>query len=467
MTQFKIANLALCSLCCVLGMSWELLSQGLSGTGRGPELVFTEQYATKNVTLVGKLSLEGEVLKLDLQRVGNKVYLYGAGIKGGPDVIMDVTDPTHMKVVNTIPMPDNGTGGQIQVADNLLVRSENDLNRTGPIAERRGIAIYDVSDPLKVRYLSNISYETVHRGYYPGGRYIHGTAQPKGFKGNIYVIIDIQDPRSPREIGRWWMEGQAAGETPSWNPRGVAGRLHGPAYPVGDRAYLSYYNAMVILDISDLSQPRQISKLVFSPPFNVGIPVHTVFPLLDRQLAFVAGEATGQECRGEMPMAWMVDLRDEGNPLPISTFPIPTPPSEYPFRDFCAKLLPESVASRITDMIAPARPSDWRFGPHNIQHVPRWGRMRSDIIYLTYFVAGLRIFDISNPFAPREVGYFIAPDSLADGPVKFHDLMVDHDSGIIYVNDQRAKAERSDIYALQTSVDDVMQIDPPPQDTGR
>ena len=45
--------------------------------------------------------------------------------------------------------------------------------------------------------------------------------------------------------------------------------------------------------------------------------------------------------------------------------------------------------------------------------------------------------------------------------------MLDHDSGIIYVNDQRAKAERSDIYALQTSVDDVMQIDPPPQDTGR
>ena len=64
------------SLCCALGAAGGLLAQGLSGTGRGPELVFTEQYAAKNVTLAGKLSLETEVLKLDLQRVGEKTYLY-------------------------------------------------------------------------------------------------------------------------------------------------------------------------------------------------------------------------------------------------------------------------------------------------------------------------------------------------------------------------------------------------------
>ena len=154
----------LCSLCCALGAAGELLSQGLSGTGRGPELVFSEQYAAKNVTLVGKLSLESEVLKLDLQKVGDKTYLYGAGIKGGPDVIIDVSDPAHMQVVNTIAMPANGTGGQIQIADNLLVRSENNLNRNGPAAERLGITLYDVTDPLEPRYLSNIFYENVHRG---------------------------------------------------------------------------------------------------------------------------------------------------------------------------------------------------------------------------------------------------------------------------------------------------------------
>ncbi len=85
--------------------------------------------------------------------------------------------------------------------------------------------------------------------------------------------------------------------------------------------------------------------------------------------------------------------------------------------------------------------------------------MRSDIIYLTYFVAGLRIFDISNPFQPQEVAYFIAPDNRADGLLKFHDLIVDFDSGVIYINDQRAKPQRSDIYAVETSVDDVLPPD--------
>ena len=155
-------------------------------------------------------------------------------------------------------------------------------------------------------------------------------------------------------------------------------------------------------------------------------------------------------------MAWVVDIRHEENPIPISTFPIPVPPPDYPFHDFCAKIFSPSAAARTEGNFAPARASDWRFGPHNIQHMPRWGKMRSDIVYMTYFVAGLRIFDISNPFQPREVGYFIAPESPGDGPVKFHDLIVDFDTGIIYVNDQRAQAGRSDIYALETPADDSL-----------
>ena len=48
-------------LCYCLNTPWGLLAQGMSGTGRGPELVFTERYAAKNIKLVGKLSLESEV----------------------------------------------------------------------------------------------------------------------------------------------------------------------------------------------------------------------------------------------------------------------------------------------------------------------------------------------------------------------------------------------------------------------
>ncbi len=42
------------------------------------------------------------------------------------------------------------------------------------------------------------------------------TGLPEGYQGNILQIVDIEDPRNPKEVGRWWMEGQhlAGGDPP-------------------------------------------------------------------------------------------------------------------------------------------------------------------------------------------------------------------------------------------------------------
>ena len=63
-------------------------------------------------------------------------------------------------------------------------------------------------------------------------------------------------------------------------------------------------------------------------------------------------------------------------------------------------------------------------------------------MYLTYFNAGLRVFDISNARLPKEVGYFIPPDPVKRfGPVptKFveqtEDVLVDR-RGYIYLSDK-------------------------------
>ena len=69
-----------------------------------------------------------------------------------------------------------------------------------------------------------------------------------GYKGQILVFLDISDPAHPKEAGRWWMPGQKEGEPPS--PRRCTAswaRVHR-----GDRAYLGYSPAMVILDIGDI-----------------------------------------------------------------------------------------------------------------------------------------------------------------------------------------------------------------------
>jgi hypothetical protein len=66
-----------------------------------------------------------------------------------------------------------------------------------------------------------------------------------------------------------------------------------------------------------------------------------------------------------------------------------------------------------------------------------------DLIYLTYFNAGLRIYDIKNPRLPKEVGWFIPPTPTRRyGPLPYdnlvsqtEDVLVDT-RGNIYITDK-------------------------------
>ena len=69
-----------------------------------------------------------------------------------------------------------------------------------------------------------------------------------GFKGNILEMVDVSDPKNPKEAGRWWATGQKEGE-PQTGGGAMAG-FHGPPVIDGHTAYMGYGSAVVILDIS-------------------------------------------------------------------------------------------------------------------------------------------------------------------------------------------------------------------------
>jgi hypothetical protein len=382
------------------------------------------------VRVVGYSDLDGRPgFKLAMQEVGSRFYLYLGHLWHRGWSVMDVTDPASPRLLRFIDGPANTWTIQVQVAEGRMVTA---LERIGtgwgddPRAPfETGMLVWDVRDPEKPVRLGHWATggSGTHRNYYDGGRYVHLASGLPGYTGNVYQIVDIVDPSRPREVGRWWVPGQ-------WREGGETGAppdtgLHGGPYTVGDRAYLPYGAAgLVILDVADVTAPRLVSQLSFSPPFQSRIAVHTAVPLPDRKLVAVNSEAIAEDCREPLGFAGLVDVSDEAAPRLVSLFPLPAPPADAPWKNFCER--------------------GGRFGPHN-QHQPQHQAVlfdRDDVVFLTYFNAGLRVIDIADPRLPREVGSFVPPDPLVRLGVlprklvaQSEDVLVDR-RGFVYLTDK-------------------------------
>ena len=149
-----------------------------------------------------------------------------------------------------------------------------------------------------------------------------------------------------------------------------------------DRCYLGYIDAgMYVLDITDKANPKPLCRWDNSPPYH-GF-THTVLPLFERNLFVVTDESVVDDANDWPKLVWILDARDETNPVPISTCPLPY------------------------DAFAHA---GGRFGAHNIhENVPVPTSWHSDTIIIgTFFNGGLRAYDISNPYQPKEVRHLRA-----------------------------------------------------------
>ena len=135
---------------------------------------------------------------------------------------------------------------------------------------------------------------------------------------------------------------------------------------------MAFSPGLVNLDISNPAAPKEISRLDFSPPFiNAGSQsLHSALPLWDRQLLFVASEASNERCNEGLNFAGLVDIKDISKPRLMSLFPLPQPPAGEPYKNFCEK--------------------GGRFGPHNVNHEIHLPDVEKpgNLIYLTYFNAG-------------------------------------------------------------------------------
>jgi hypothetical protein len=325
--------------------------------------------------------------------------------------VLDASDPRNIKPAKYVLTGPNTSTHHLQVANDLLLVAEganvmamqsyddarsyfeNTLadSITKKVPFRAGLSIFDIktnpANPREIAFLQMPGFG-INRLWWTGGRYAYVAAHFDGFTDHILGIVDLQNITRPELIAKAWLPGMnRAAKEPNTTPRGKRVALH-HMIVAGNRGYGAWRDGgFTIHDVGDPRNPKLLSHINWSPPFAGG--THTPLPLPGRKLALVAEESNAENCEKGLFYTWVVDVREDKNPVSIATLPTPKD------RDYCAI---------------------GNFGPHNL-HENRPGSFQSEErIFATYHNAGVRVFDIRDQFAPKEIAYWVppAPKKLVD-----------------------------------------------------
>ena len=353
---------------------------------------------------------------------------------------VDVTDPRAPKVIVQTDLPHaKMRSNSLDVVGDVMAVA---YQTSGVNIQPAGFDLFDVSEPEQPKRIAHFDASGphsrgVHALWFVDGEYIHLSGGAADFKprnpkdDQFYRVVDVRNPLQPQEIGRWWLPGTRDGDDappPARLPAkfDVGFRAHNtnvfPQRP--DRAYVGYIDGgLVVLDIADKARPKLVTRWNHSPPFNGFL--HTVLPLFSRGL-WIASDECVQDGGADWPkLVWVLDARVEANPVPIATFPMP------PYDAFAKR--------------------GGRFGAHNLhENLPVPTSWHSeDIVIGSFFNAGVRAYDVSNPYQPQEVAYFVpgAPKLSPVGAIQLNDVYVD-DRGIVFTVDRFAGG----LYILEMTI---------------
>jgi len=251
-----------------------------------------------------------------------------------------------------------------------------------------GIDIWDVSNPRS----------PVHLAFWPSGAF--GVHELYLFqRGNrAYVtaatpfsefvsdqgdfrLVDVTDPRHPVQVGDWGL--RDIGVEPTCENFEVFCTFAHSAWAnkTGTMAILSYWDfGAVFLDISNPANPTFIGRTVY--PAGADGDTHSIWLARGDNLLLTADEDFSPVFGPQPPApddTWgflrVWDVKDPANPVQIGTFGTPN-----------------SLSTR----------ADADFSIHN-------PFVRGNTAYLSWYADGVRVIDISQPSAPREIASFVPP----------------------------------------------------------
>ena len=420
----------------------------------------------------------------------------GSPLEANGTSIVDVTDPRHPVQVAHIATP--GGGAQMaRVCDGktgtlgtsghyYLLRNNN-----GGGGIKGSHEIYDVTDPANPTFVSTVigGLTATHKNWWEcdtGIAYIVAGAgasatTPDGWTTNQHIkVFDLSDPANPvyiRDIGLVGQNPSSPSKTATTTAQGVHGPISVHNNPVTgeavNRIYVPYGTSsngvFQILDRlkvlpngntsagqpmggswngSDAQNPTDAelrALVVGSMDMTPTEGAHTAFPMFGiplqhyqgfassttRDIVALISEETDNKCTGAPHFGYLVDTTravgagalsaGENHPMVISTMQV-FEDSAKP--DFCTR--------------------GTRFLNHSTNesfYAPYYGKL----LFIANFDAGLRVWDVRDPYHPQEVAHFIPPlnanvlPTVVDGNT-YYDVSTDNaevdDNGLIYIVDR-------------------------------
>jgi hypothetical protein len=346
---------------------------------------------------------------------GNYAYI-GHQHRPQGTTILDISDPLKPKILSTL-TPNHPWSHSHKVrcvGDLMVVNSE--FERGGGARREEypdgGFRIYDIKDRTNPKLVTFVKThgKGVHR-FDVDENYAYISTEMEGFVGNILVIYDIRNPTKPVEVSRWSMERQnvAGGDEP--HPKRAEHRLH-HAMRCGTEMYAGcWMSGISIIDVSDVSQPRTLSRHEYDPPCPE--PTHTFLKVPH----LIGGKRIAVSTEEER--AHRGADADKAH-APLRTWDVSDPTRPTLLYSY---YLPDSATPYPADKV--------RFGTHQLRE-----QVDADnLLYVTWFAGGLRIIDISDPANPKERGYFIPKPGDGVAAPLTNDVFKDN-RGLLWVTDK-------------------------------
>ncbi|HZD02907.1 MAG TPA: hypothetical protein VFA46_22755 [Actinomycetes bacterium] len=364
-----------------------------------------------NLQLVGQFQGEGSWWQMAWFR---QCAYYGT--TGGPEqqhlgvVVVDAADPRNPQAStyldNSRPMLNPHESLKVNTRRRLLGATGKGPDYLDPNA--RQFAFYDISDCAHPKLLSEVEVpETVgHAGDFTrDGRTYYGTG------GGGWTAMDISDPTHPRKILRWVPPG-GIGAPHDMSISNDGTRMYvaqpGNFVPFG----LPGPDGLVIVDVSDIQfrrpnpQPRVISTLFWNDggvaqqtiPVTIHGRPHLIFTDETGPGALPGPQASRVDAcaRGLTPFGFarIIDISDERNPKIISKLMLQVDD-------------PANCDRVINDF--PAATAEMESYGYSTHYCGVDKRENPKLLACGYLGGGLRVFDIRDPYHPKEIAYYKPP----------------------------------------------------------